>query len=113
GADTSTRIVNNSPRPFQECSLALHRSAKNRTAIRKDLRQRRGEKSLKFSPRCGSWASSMPLQPLEKTNPAIYELDGDELKLCMSNEPGTNKRPAELASKEGSKLLLMTFKRAK
>jgi uncharacterized protein (TIGR03067 family) len=49
----------------------------------------------------------------DKTNPAIYELEGDVLKLCLSNELGENKRPAELASKEGSKLLLMTFKRSK
>ncbi|MCI0642164.1 MAG: sigma-70 family RNA polymerase sigma factor [Gemmataceae bacterium] len=49
----------------------------------------------------------------DKTNPAIYELDGDVLKLCMSNEPGKITRPAELASKEGSKLLLMTLKRVK
>ncbi|GEM_PF-5896652 len=46
------------------------------------------------------------------TNPAIYQLEGDTLKLCMSNEPGNNKRPTELASKEGSKLLLMTLKRS-
>lgn len=49
----------------------------------------------------------------DQTNPAIYHLDGDVLKLCMSNEPGNNQRPAELVSKEGSKLLLMTFKRVK
>lgn len=49
----------------------------------------------------------------DKTNPAIYELMGDTLKLCLSNEPGENERPTDLASKEGSKLLLMTFKRSK
>jgi uncharacterized protein (TIGR03067 family) len=49
----------------------------------------------------------------DKTNPAIYQLEGDMLRLCMFNEPGNTKRPTELASKEGSKLLLMTFKRSK
>jgi uncharacterized protein (TIGR03066 family) len=45
------------------------------------------------------------------TNHAIYQLHGDMLKLCWFNEPGNKTRPAELASKEGSKLLLMTLQR--
>jgi uncharacterized protein (TIGR03067 family) len=49
----------------------------------------------------------------DKTNPAIYQLEDDKLILCMFNDPGNTKRPTELASKEGSKLLLMTFKRSK
>ena len=49
----------------------------------------------------------------DKTNPAIYRLQGDVLQLCMFNEPGNTKRPTEVASKDGSKLLLMTFKRTK
>jgi uncharacterized protein (TIGR03067 family) len=47
-----------------------------------------------------------------KTNPAIYQLEGDTLKLCMRNEP-TKERPAKLASPEGSDLILMTFKKRK
>jgi RNA polymerase sigma-70 factor (ECF subfamily) len=47
----------------------------------------------------------------EGSNPAIYQLDGDTLKLCMFNEPGNKKRPTEVASNEGSKLLLMTFQK--
>jgi RNA polymerase sigma factor (sigma-70 family) len=46
-----------------------------------------------------------------ESNPAVYQLDGDVLKLCLSNEPGNKTRPNTLESKEGSKLLLITFKR--
>ena len=41
----------------------------------------------------------------------IYELKGDELKICLS-EPG-GQRPGELSAKEGSKRMLITFKKAK
>ena len=46
-----------------------------------------------------------------KTMKAIYEVKGDELKVCHG-EPDAD-RPKELASKEGSGLLLATFKRVK
>jgi uncharacterized protein (TIGR03067 family) len=40
----------------------------------------------------------------------IYELDGDTLKVCLGTEKG---RPTEMASAEGSKNLLIVFKRKK
>jgi uncharacterized protein (TIGR03067 family) len=43
------------------------------------------------------------------TSLGIYELNGDELKICF----GGSKRPTEFSSKAGSKTLLLTFKRAK
>jgi uncharacterized protein (TIGR03067 family) len=49
----------------------------------------------------------------DKTNPAIYQLEGDTLKLCLVNDPGNNKRPTEFSSPEGTSVLVMTFKRAK
>ena len=42
---------------------------------------------------------------------AIYELSGDTLKVCYALDGG--ERPAEMATKEGSPLLLMTYKREK
>src|SRR4051812_25263699 len=45
-----------------------------------------------------------------KTLEGIYELDGDGLKLCLS-EGGA--RPAEFKSPEGSKTMLMVLKRQK
>jgi uncharacterized protein (TIGR03067 family) len=47
-----------------------------------------------------------------KTNPGIYQLEGDILKLCMRNEP-TKERPTKLVSPEGSDLILMTLKKRK
>jgi len=46
-----------------------------------------------------------------ETVKVIYEVKGDELKVCHG-DPGAD-RPTELSSKEGSGLMLMTFKRAK
>jgi len=43
----------------------------------------------------------------------IYQLEGDMLKLCLSNDPEAKERPAEFAAKEGSKLRVFTFKLAK
>jgi uncharacterized protein (TIGR03067 family) len=44
-------------------------------------------------------------------SPAIYQLDGDTLKLCGPNDPDTKERPRALKSEEGSNVLLLTLKR--
>ena len=46
-----------------------------------------------------------------KTMKAIYEVKGDELKICHGDHDAD--RPTELTSKEGSGLTLATFKRVK
>ena len=46
-----------------------------------------------------------------KTAKAIYEVKGDELRVCHG-DPDAD-RPTELASKEGSGLMLATLKRVK
>jgi uncharacterized protein (TIGR03067 family) len=43
---------------------------------------------------------------------AIYELDGDTLKVCYSFGPG-EKRPTEFAGKADGKSLFLTYKRQK
>ncbi len=47
-----------------------------------------------------------------KTGPAIYELDGDTLKLCIPNKE-TKDRPSEFKSPKGSQLGLFVLKRVK
>ncbi len=47
-----------------------------------------------------------------KTSHAIYDLDGDKLKLCMPNTP-TTERPTEFKAPTGSKLGLLVLKRTK
>ena len=42
---------------------------------------------------------------------AIYELSGDTLRVCYALDGG--ERPTEMATKEGSPLLLLTYKREK
>ena len=42
----------------------------------------------------------------------IYEIKGDEMKLCIRGEPGAN-RPLEFATKEGARLVLFVLKREK
>ena len=42
---------------------------------------------------------------------AVYELSGDTLRVCYALEGG--ERPKELATKEGSPLLMLTYKREK
>lgn len=45
-----------------------------------------------------------------RTIPAIYELDGDELKLCY--QLGSGERPDGFDSPEGSQVLLVRYRRA-
>jgi uncharacterized protein (TIGR03067 family) len=47
----------------------------------------------------------------KETTPGIYELDGDNLKLCWSEK--TEDRPAQFTGKSGSGQTLMVFKRVK
>jgi uncharacterized protein (TIGR03067 family) len=47
-----------------------------------------------------------------KTNYGIYELQGDELKLCMHNKDA-DKPPTEFKSTEGDMLALFLLRRAK
>jgi uncharacterized protein (TIGR03067 family) len=47
----------------------------------------------------------------EKPLVGIYDLDGDNLKLCMS-QPGGD-RPKEFAAKEGAGTMLLVLRRAK
>ena len=46
-----------------------------------------------------------------RTFPAIYELDGDMLRICYDLSGG--RRPAEFKSLAGTKLYLVTYKRQK
>jgi len=46
-----------------------------------------------------------------KTILAIYELDGDTLRVCY--DLGGKNRPTEFKTKEGSQLFLVTYKREK
>jgi uncharacterized protein (TIGR03067 family) len=48
----------------------------------------------------------------DKTAEGIYELKGDELRLCIA-KPGNKGRPTEFASKPDSGILLVIAKRAK
>jgi uncharacterized protein (TIGR03067 family) len=47
----------------------------------------------------------------DKTSTGIYALDGDDLKICLNNDPDDKEQPKEFATKEGSRLVLMVFKR--
>lgn len=44
-------------------------------------------------------------------NVGIYELKGDDLRLCMNDDEGSKVRPTEF--KSGKKILLVTLRRAK
>jgi uncharacterized protein (TIGR03067 family) len=60
---------------------------------------------------------SIDLVPLEEPNKGeviegIYQLDGDELKVCIPNQK-MESRPTELKSPKGSPLVLMSLKRSK
>jgi uncharacterized protein (TIGR03067 family) len=47
------------------------------------------------------------------TSPAIYEVKGDVLRWCQSDDEKATERPKEFASPAKSRLYLFTFKRAK
>jgi uncharacterized protein (TIGR03067 family) len=46
-------------------------------------------------------------------SPGIYEIKGDTLRWCQSDDPKAKDPPKEFASPEKSELYLFTFKRAK
>jgi uncharacterized protein (TIGR03067 family) len=83
------------------------------TVIVKD--PRRDEKAkIKLDP--AKKPKTIDITPEEKGAPAkviqgIYELNGDELKLCFTKEGGT--RPTEFASKPGGDVSLIVLKREK
>jgi uncharacterized protein (TIGR03067 family) len=45
------------------------------------------------------------------TSPGIYELKGDTLRWCQSDDPRSKDRPTAFASNDGSRLYLFTLKR--
>jgi uncharacterized protein (TIGR03067 family) len=59
-------------------------------------------------------ARSITLTPKEgdRSIMAAYQLEGDTLKLCV-DEANLRERPKEVASKEGTRLVVAVFKRAK
>ena len=44
---------------------------------------------------------------------AIYEVKGDELKICLRHASSSDGRPTEFATKAGSRLVLMVLKKEK
>jgi len=47
------------------------------------------------------------------TSPGIYEINGDVLRWCQSDDPKTAERPKTFNSPEKSSIYMFTFKRAK
>jgi uncharacterized protein (TIGR03067 family) len=61
------------------------------------------------------WMDNSPEQgpAKEKSLPAIYELDGDTVKICFDNEGVSDKRPSEFKTTPGSGRALFVLKRQK
>jgi RNA polymerase sigma-70 factor (ECF subfamily) len=82
------------------------------------------EGKFKANPKGHEMAGTYELDPAKKpkeittkngegrTHLGIYKLDGDSLTVCMSEEEGAE-RPTEFATKEGTKVILVVFKREK
>lgn len=53
--------------------------------------------------------------PPKEKNPilGIYEVNGDELKICLRHASSSDGRPTKFASKTDSKLVLIVFKKQK
>lgn len=76
-----------------------------------------GKREFSFALDATKTPKQIDLTPLDgpfkgKTTPAIYSLEGDTLKICMSNKE-TNVRPTEFKSPKDSGLAVFTLKRAK
>jgi uncharacterized protein (TIGR03067 family) len=61
------------------------------------------------------WMDATPQegQAKGKSLPAIYELDGDTLKICFDNKHISDKRPTDFKTAPGSGLALFVLKREK
>jgi uncharacterized protein (TIGR03067 family) len=57
----------------------------------------------------------LDFKPEKEKSPilAIYEVKGDELKVCVRHASSTEGRPTAFATKEGTKLVLIVFKKVK
>jgi uncharacterized protein (TIGR03067 family) len=53
--------------------------------------------------------------PVKEKKPirGIYEVKGDELKVCLRHADSSEGRPTEFATKAGSRLVLIVFKKQK
>jgi uncharacterized protein (TIGR03067 family) len=69
-------------------------------------------KTIDMKVKEGSKVKEGPDDHEGETARGIYQLEGDELTWCV-NEPGSDNRPKEFATKEGTKTVLFKLKREK
>ena len=101
----------------QELAIESELAIKDGKATRTDLATKKvvNEGMLKLDPTAKPKAvdimyTSGPVKG--ETDKAIYEIDGDTLKVCYSLEPDAE-RPTEFASKPDGKVFVLSYKRVK
>jgi uncharacterized protein (TIGR03067 family) len=102
---------------IEELAAESELAIKDGKATRTDLATKKvvNEGTLKLDPTAKPKAvdimyTSGPVKG--ETDKAIYEIDGDTLKVCYSLEPDAE-RPTEFATKPDGKAFVLTFKRVK
>src|SRR5262249_43960615 len=74
---------------------------------------REEECTYKLDPKQSPKHVDVPPAPEKKPVLAIYEVKGDELKICLRHGNSAKGRPTEFATKAESQLVLMVFKKQK
>ncbi len=104
GQKAPERVVKNFKVVFKDDKMIVNPGSDNRTS------------TFSLDPsKKPKWMDNTPEQgPAKgKTLPAIYELDGDNLKICFDNEGVSDRRPSDFKTTPRSGLALFVLKREK
>ena len=101
------------PAPAKDVERMRFTFKENKLLIRGNFRDDREQSAYKVDPKQSP--KQLDFTPPKEQKPilGIYEVNGDELKVCLRHASSSDGRPTEFATKPDSKLVLIVFKKQK